>query len=252
MTPADEGSRRVASSEVTARVAVLIADDPGADDDATGTPWMRRVCRTAARRLTARGVGICVIDDDGVLSSAGASDPLGARLQELQFLLGEGPCLDAYRLRHPVLESRLRDSRRWPQYTPAALDEGVEAVFAFPLQVGAARLGVLDVYRAHPGALSGQSLSEALSFAELAVESLLDTHHAAQERDLDLDPDLADALEHRAELFQAQGMLMVELGVSLAEAMVRLRAHAFATGRTPGEVARDVVAGRLVLEDDSS
>lgn len=238
-------------SEVTARVAILIAGEPGEDDDATGTPWMRRMCRTAARRLDASGVGICVIDDGEVRGIAGASDPVSERLEELQFVMGEGPCLDAYGSRRPVQEPDLRSTSRWPGYTPAVLEHGVEAVFAFPLQIGAARLGVLDVYRTAAGPLSPETFAEALSFAELAVESLLDGQASAVAASDDLEPDLADALENRSELYQAQGMLMVDLGVPLAEAMARLRAHAFATGQRPGAVAHEIVAGRLVLDRDA-
>ena len=236
-------------SEVTARVAILIANEPGEDDDSSAMPWMRRLCRTAARHLPAAGVGVSVLDDGGVRGIAAASDPISEELEELQFVLGEGPCLDAYATRRPVLESDVRTGSRWSGYTPAVLERGVRAVFAFPLQVGAARLGVLDVYRTEPGALSPHALAEALSFAELALQTLLDGQERADAGTVE--PDLADALEYRSEIYQAQGMIMVDLGVTLTEAMSRLRAHAYAHDRRPGAVARDVVAGRLVLANDA-
>ena len=61
---------------------------------------------------------------------------------------------------------------------------------------------------------------------------------------------LEAAVTSRSELFQAQGMVMIQLGVSLAAAMSRLRAHAFAHDRRLADVARDVVARRLKLEPD--
>jgi hypothetical protein len=138
---------------------------------------------------------------------------------------------------------------RWPGYSPAALDRGVRAVFAFPLQVGAARLGVLDVYREQPGSLSAESLALALTFAEVAVQTLLDGQERAARGQAA--EGLEGALEYRFALYQAQGMTMVDLGVSIGEAMARLRAHAYAHDRPLSDVARDVVAGRLRLESDS-
>jgi AmiR/NasT family two-component response regulator len=65
-----------------------------------------------------------------------------------------------------------------------------------------------------------------------------------------IDADLDDALSHRLEVYQAQGMVMVDLGVSLDEAMVRMRAHAYAHERGLTVVARDIVGGSLRLSRD--
>jgi len=117
-------------------------------------------------------------------------------------------------------------------------------VFAFPLQVGAARLGVLDVFRDRVGSLTRVELGEAFTYADRAVNALLD----GQEGTADA---LDETFDHGAEIFQAQGMVMVQLGVPLAEALVRIRAYAFATSRPLSEVADDIVARRLRLERDT-
>ena len=181
-----------------------------------------------------------------------ASNSACRQIEELQFSLAEGPCIEAFSSRRPVLEPDLaeRGWRRWPGYAAAAQECGVRAVFAFPLQVGAARLGALDVYRDEPGSLSSQALRDALTFAEVAVGILLDGPRAAA--DGDLAPGLDDVLIDRAEVYQAQGMVMVDLGVDLTEAMARLRGHAYAQNRFLIDVARDVVAGRLHLDRDTS
>ena len=133
---------------------------------------------------------------------------------------------------------------RWPVYAPAVHQAGIRAVFAFPLQVGAAHLGVLDVFRSDAGPLSRDELGQALTFPERAVTQNQDEEHG--ERDVD------EAFEHGAALWQAQGMVMVMLGVTLAEALVRLRAHAYTADRRLSEVAADVVAGRLHFDRDHS
>jgi AmiR/NasT family two-component response regulator len=106
------------------------------------------------------------------------------------------------------------------------------------------------VFRAEPGSLSPGEYREAMTFADVAVTTLLDGQaRATPGADAD---GLDDVMGQRAELYQAQGMVSVQLGVSLADALARLRAYAFAEGRPLGDVARDVVARRLAFDGDQS
>jgi hypothetical protein len=208
---------------------------------------LKRVCVDVARALSAIGAGVSVMARDGVHGMAAASDSDTARIEELQFTFGEGPCIDAFASGRPVLVTDLADgaASRWPVYAPAVRDAGIRAVFAFPLQVGAARLGVLDVFRARAGPLSRVELGQAFTFADLMVRTLLDGRERATGTD-----DLDEMFDHRVQLFQAQGMVMVQLGGSIADAMVRIRAHAYASNRPLREVAADIVAGRLHFDGD--
>jgi len=148
------------SDEQIAVVRALIAQGDLAGGPPGVVGWLRRLCIVAAQTLPASGVGVSLMGDDGSRGVAAASDLVGEILEELQFALGEGPCIDAFASRRPVLEPDLGKgtAARWPAYAPAAHAHGVCAVFAFPLQVGAARLGVIDVYRRSPGLLSPESL----------------------------------------------------------------------------------------------
>jgi hypothetical protein len=228
-----------------ARFRGLIAGqpDPGGQGGIAGL--LRRVCGVAVQTLSASGAGVSMMTDGGVRGVGAASDPGSARLEELQFTLGEGPCIDAYASRRPVLISELADGAmtRWPVYAPTVHAQGVRAVFAFPLQIGAARLGVLDVFRDRAGSLTADELRQAVLLADVAVAALLDQHEQ-DGTDATVD-DLDEVIEDRAELFQAQGMVMVQLGISLGEAMARMRAYAYAENRRLSEVARDIVARRL-------
>jgi hypothetical protein len=122
----------------------------------------------------------------------------------------------------------------------------VRGVFAFPLQSGSVCLGALDVYQDQPGPLTGEALTLALLFADLALEILLDAQ--ARTGADNLPEAVDDMVAPRMEVYQAQGMLVVDLGVSLDEAMSRLRAHAYTENRSLGDVAREVVAWQLRLE----
>jgi hypothetical protein len=236
-----------------ASVVALIARQPaGPDGGDSVAGFLRRLCAAVVPALAASGVGLSVMADEEVRGLTTASDPVAERIEELQFVLGEGPCIDALATRRPVLVPDLTDGPmgRWPGYTPAARDVGMRAVFAFPLQVGAGRLGVLDVFRARPGPLAADELRQALTFAEVAVTTLLDGQSAAGPGTA---PDGLDrAMDSRAELFQAQGMVMIQLGIPISDALARIRAHAYAESRPLADVARDIVARRLHFDRDHS
>jgi hypothetical protein len=234
-----------------ARVVALIAQQPASPQDRDGVMGsMRRLCAAATQSLSASGAAVAVMAEDGERGATVASDPASEKIEELQSQLGEGPGTDAFAGRRPVLVPDLAGEAvaRWPVYTPAASDLGVRAVFAFPLQVGAARLGVFEVHRVRPGQLSPGELRHALMFAEVALTTLLDGQENVPPGTAA--DGLAGAVEHRAELFQAQGMAMVQLGVSLIDALARMRAHAYAQNRQLGEVAADIVARRIRFDPD--
>ena len=240
-------------SEVGDRDAVvraLIEGEHWSEDDKPAVVGeMQRLCRAATRSLSALGVGVTLSSAAGPQVTVAASGEPVERIEELQFSLGEGPCFEAYRTRRPVLIPDLLAvaPTRWPGYAAAAQEHGVRAVFAFPLQIGAARLGVMDIYRVEPGNLSVEALGQALTFAEVATASILDGQLAPDSRD----HVLHHAVDNRHEVFQAQGMVMVHLGVSLAEAMVRIRGYAYAHERRLNDVAADIVNGRVILEPDA-
>ena len=133
-------------------------------------------------------------------------------------------------------------------YVSAVQERGVRSVFAFPLRTGAASIGVLDVFRPGPGRMTQEDVAQSLTFAEIARVAMLDGQDNATDGAV---PDGFDeAPGYRAEVFQAQGMVMVQLGVSLAEALLRIRAYAYAEGRPLADVARDIVARTLRFGED--
>jgi len=183
------------------------------------------------------------------------TDEVSEQLAELQLTLGEGPCPDAA-AGGPVLSSDLRGAeavRCWPVFAPAARQAGAAAVFAFPLQIGAIRTGVMGMYRDRPGSLTDFQLGDALVFADTATMLLLDSADQADgDRAAGIGPggQPTDLAMHGAEIDQATGMVTEQLGVGMAEAFVRLRAHAYADDRRLGDLARDIVARRVRLSPD--
>ena len=185
--------------------------------------------------------------DDAGTGVAASSDADSRAVAELQFTSNEGPALVAFRTRRPVLVPELHlAADRWPGFCSLALEQGVEGVFAFPLQEGAVSFGVLELYANGHGPLDTSGKAMAASFARAATELLLDggTVTSAGE----LDAGLSTSLVDRLRIHQAQGMVMVDLRVSLAEALTRMRARAFSSGTTLLEVADQVIAGTLTAD----
>lgn len=198
---------------------------------------------------------ISLVFDGANTGTLGSSSAHARLCDELQFTLGEGPCLESVSMRAPVLVMDLADlnDQRWPVYGPAMLELQIRGVYAMPVVVAGEYVGALDLFRALPGRLVGAELAGAVLAAELASIPLLDV----------LDGDMQAAVTEpgssawvefnslsRVEVSQATGMLVAQLGVDPTEALLRLRAHAYATGRAATDVARDILERRLRLEAD--
>jgi ANTAR domain len=228
------------------RLGIVLAAMASVDGDAPTV--IDRLCVAAVALLSLSGAGISLMADGQLRGSAGVSESGIAAVQELQLELGEGPGVDVRTSNMPVLEPDLGEPgvSRWPAFAHAAQDAGVQAVFAFPMQVGAIQIGVLMLYRANSGPLADEELALGLVLADVASQIVLAVQAGAP-------PDTVHALlagepAHWAEVHQATGMVSVQLGISMDEAFVRLRAYAFGDGRSLREIARDVVARRLTLE----
>jgi len=236
-------------AERRARLQSLVAAQKEDRGESQVPSVLSAVCVVGGEEMKAAGAGVTMLTEAGWRGVA-ATSPLTEGLEELQILCGEGPCIDALRFGHPILVEDLEDSvwGDWTGYAPSAQAAGVRAVFAFPIQVGAARLGALDVYRQDPGPLTPRVLADGLIFADLALNALLDGQQSAPAGQPAAD--LEEAFDYQ--IYQAQGMVSVQLTISLVEAMARLRAHALVNQLRLGDVADRILSGTLRLGGDSS
>ena len=206
-----------------------------------------RLCGACPGIVGVTGAGVMLMSGEIPRGSLSASDEVSHLIEELQYTLGEGPCVDAYRQDQVVAEPDLADpvTWRWPAFTPAALRAGVRAVFGFPLQVGTVRLGALNLYRDRPGPLNGDQHADALALAGVAARWVLETQAGAAPgavaRELEAGADFHFAVHNAA------GIVSVQEDISVTEALIRLRAYAFSSDRLVDEVAQDVITRRLRL-----
>ncbi len=222
------------------RILAVLSAEEGAWSSA-------RLCGACPGIVGVTGAGVMLMSGEVPRGSLSASDKVSHLIEELQYTLGEGPCVDAYRQDRVVAEPDLADpvTWRWPAFTPAALRAGVRAVFGFPLQVGAVRLGALNLYRDRPGPLTGEQEADALVLAGVAARWVLETQAGAAPGAV------AGELEAGADfhfaVHNAAGMVSVQESISVTEALIRLRAFAFSSDRLLDDVALDVIARRLRL-----
>jgi hypothetical protein len=236
-------------SGVAAQRTVRVWEWIAAAHDGDGPVSVAAVGRAAVQRLAVDGASVTAVGGPMAREPLFASDTVAARLEELQLTLGEGPGADGFRLGTPELIPDLAlAAGRWPGFAPAAVAAGARAIFAVPLQAGAIQVGVLSLYRGRPGPLAAGELADVLVLAGIALQLVLDAA-AGVSAQAGYHP-LAGLSDRRVEVYQAVGMISVQLGVSLAEASVRLRARAFASGRPLGEIADDVVGRRLRFDPD--
>jgi hypothetical protein len=229
------------------------------DRSGPGSSLLARVCEACVPSVPVTGAAVSLMTGAGHRAMVHGSDVVAARLGDLQFDLGEGPSVDAFRERQPVFVRDVGDSgaaagERWPAFAPAGLAAGARALFAFPLQLGAAQLGVLLLYCDRATTLDAAQHARALRLADAAFFALLDLLSGSATTsagDVDGHGTGVDVAISRAEVYQAQGMVMAHLGVSIEDATVRLRAYAFASDRPLVDVARDIVARVLRLDDDN-
>ncbi len=214
-----------------------------------GGPMAAGMCSAAVEMLAVAGAGITVMADGGAQVSLCVSDATVRALAELEFTLGIGPAMDAHERDVPVVEIDLvnRPPARWAGYCGPAVDAGIRAVFAFPLRLGAARLGALILYQDHRGAMGDDSYADALIAAEVITRAVL-TRRAGVSGEA-LMAEMTDGAVLHAEVHQASGMVSVQLDIGVGDALARLRARAFAADRPIGDVAADVVGRRLRFDE---
>jgi hypothetical protein len=219
----------------------------------------QRIVELCVSRLPVTGAGITLMSAPDRQQPLWASDAVASRIDELQFRLGEGPCVDAFVTQRVVQVADVADEgdERWPLFSAAVRDTAARALMALPLRAEEERIGVLDFYRDRPGLLDADVLAAVRRAADATFWSLLDLHHvrrgeggSASTTDDDPGGWLPDAPLEHVEVHQATGMIVAQLDVPVDAALARLRAHAFVHDRPLVEVARDVVARRLHFSEE--
>jgi hypothetical protein len=207
------------------------------------------LCRPFLRVVPVSGAALSTIGSGLGMATICASDERAARIDELQIDLGEGPCWEALATGRPVIRNRFSVSEQtsWPVFAKALRDYEIGALYAFPLAIGTLEVGSVDLYSETPRELTSSEISNVTALTHAAAWQVLRRVLADDsQNDLDIDADPSPGYS-RKQVHQATGMIIAQLQVSSAEALLLLRAHSFSSGRTVREVAHDIVSRKLDL-----
>ena len=234
-TGPDSGSGRL-DADGFAR-AVALRTQAG-DDPATS------LCGAGVALLGLTGVGIMLASGNRLDCVAVSDDSTGG-IEALELMLGEGPCLDAYRTRTACFDTDLSDARpvAWATFRGRALAAGVRAAFGFPVIVADDCIGVLNCHRDSPGTLTGAQIADAQMVANTSGSIIVSWQADAPPGNLAWQ--LERSGNYSVVVHQAVGRAAVQAKVPVDDALALLRAHAFAHDRTLIDVASDVLDGRL-------
>ena len=204
------------------------------------------LCAAAVKATGVSSCGVTMVVNGGQSVTAHASDARATAVEDLQHTLGEGPGVAASGSGAAVLVPDLRDLasityRRWPTFAKEAVEIGVHAAFAFPLLLGTSSVGALSFYRTEGGDLSSDELTQGWITADAVTLALVDPAEQVPGGVEQLDP---------LRVHQAAGMVTVQLGVPIDQALLRMRSAAFAEGLTVDELADAIVHRRRRLSKE--
>lgn len=201
---------------VRALAGIILGD---ADTDSV----LRRACEAAKAVLPgADDVSVTLVEQSTPRTAAATSE-LARQADQMQYDAGNGPCLEAARTGSAVLVRDVATEHRWPDYVPAVRETGVRGSLSVPLEVEGDAVGALNIYSTRLGAFDEEAVDVAFDLAHYA--SLVLTATDEWNRATSLAQQLESAMEYRAVIEQAKGILMAQRRCSPEEAfdvLVRL------------------------------
>ncbi|MDT3396622.1 GAF and ANTAR domain-containing protein [Streptomyces sp. B1866] len=233
---------------------VELADTLG--DDFDPAAFLQRLAVRCVELLGAGAAGVVLVDHQGRLGAAAASDERACRLELFALRRREGPCVDCFRSAAAVPPLALAGAAadaRWPHYAPRARADGYRAVYAVPLRRRETVVGALNILTGGPaggggpagsGGLPGDGeVALAQALADAAAIGILQ-RRTVRQRDL-LADQLRTALASRVVVEQAKGVLAERWGTSVDDAFTALRRYARGRRARLSDVARGTVDGTL-------
>lgn len=226
------------SRERLAEVFVEMADT--LVDEFDLIEFLEKVTTRTAELVDVAAVGLLLADHHGHLQLMAASDEATRLLELFQLQHHEGPCLDAFATRVPVVNADLGQAAdRWPRFAPRATDVGFRSVHAIPLRWRSEVIGALNLFGTGTGALATGDVQVVQALADVATIGLL--QERAIRRAEVLAEQLQAALNSRIVIEQAKGALSRIHGIGVDEAFARLRSYARSNNRRLSDLAHAVI-----------
>jgi GAF domain-containing protein len=203
---------------------------------------LQQIADAAKQLFRADGAGLMLVDADGQLRWASASDQTSQNLEDGQERLAQGPCAVAFSQRLPAAIRNIHTEPDWQDFTQVLLAEGISAALSVPVELDGGVIGTLDIYAGEPRDWDPSEVAAIQVYAGL-VASLLSAAVMAGVKGR-LADQLQAALEHRWLIEQAKGVVMGREQLDAQAAFERLRGAARSSTRRLADVAKDVTAGQ--------
>lgn len=194
---------------------------------------LKRIVTTALFEVDAADHGGISIIEGAQVHTEAASDELVTRIDDLQYRLGEGPCLTVLRDQQTARSAELARDPRWPRFGPEAAELGVRSMLSVQLFVEDDNLGALNLYSDRVDAFDDDDESVAM---------LLASHAAVAMKGNRLTGNLRTALVSRDLIGQAKGILMERYKIGAAQAFDLLVLASQRTHRKVRDVAEHLAA----------
>jgi GAF domain-containing protein len=188
----------------------------------------------------AESTSITLIRGDRAFTAAHHGE-MALAADELQYERGYGPCMDAGRGNVVLRVDDMREESRWPDYVSRVLDTGVRSSLSVPLPFQGASIGALNIYSTRPEAFAGpESLDAGLQVAEAIAVAVVNADAHAQVREQARN--MRMAMDSRAVIEQAKGVLMAQRHVDADQAFDMLREASQRYNRKLRDIAEGIVA----------
>ncbi len=228
------------------RTFVELADTLVADFDVV--ELLTTLADRCVEVLDVSAAGLMLIAPEGDLRAVASSSETMRMLELFELQAQEGPCLDCYRTRQPVLNQRLGDPEsRWPRFEPVALEAGFRSVHAVPMRLRGDVIGALNLFGTSRADLDEADIVAGQALADVATIAVL-SHQAALETQL-VNSRLSHALDSRIVIEQAKGVLAERTGLSMEDSFATMRTHARNHNTKLVDIAQSVVDGTLGVSD---
>jgi GAF domain-containing protein len=225
-------------TDLAKSIGALGSLDPGRGLAAT----LQQITDAAKQLFRADGAGLMLVDAEGQLRWASASDQSTQTLEDGQERLGQGPCAVAFSQRLPAAIRNLHTEPNWQDFIQVLLAEEICAALSVPVELDGGVIGTLDVYVGQPRDWDPSEVAALQAYAGV-VASLLSAAVTAQVKGR-LADQLQAALEHRWLIERAKGVVMGREQVDAQTAFERLRSAARFSTRRLADVAKDVTDGQ--------
>lgn len=213
-------------------------------DDFDVVDFLHRLAQRCVELLDCSEAGLLLADAAGRLRVMASSSERSDALDLLQLQNEEGPCFECFHRGEPVSSQDLRrEDGRWPTFAGAARDRGFRSVQALPMRVRGSTVGALNLFRAELGAILERDVPLAQGMADIAAVALLQERAVRESQGVT--QQLQNALSSRVVIEQAKGVLAERAQISVDAAFAYLRDYARNSNRRLGEIAAEVVDGRL-------